>query len=146
MPASPIIVTDQFTARSYTFLGMQVRMLVSCVNTGSYEIFELVGSAGSGLPLHRNSWSETFYVLKGEVEFGFGEEITWGQAGSMIHFPAGMTHGYYLGRAGATMLCVISDSSAGSLFTDWDSHSALGEFDLNKLSEIGARHGFSVMG
>ena len=40
--------------------------------TGGYEIFLQKGSEGSGPNPHSHPWDESFYVTKGEIDFGIG--------------------------------------------------------------------------
>jgi len=145
MPAKPFVVTQQDYARPYEVLGMEITVLVSGENTGSYEIVRLTGPAASGLHRHRHPWDESNYVIKGEVEFGLGEEITWGTAGTVIHFPAGTAHSYRFGQGGAVMVSISSRPGAARLFAALDHELSPGETGLDRLSEIGARFGFTVV-
>ncbi|MEJ2380155.1 MAG: hypothetical protein P8076_03125 [Gammaproteobacteria bacterium] len=80
MPAKAFVMTQQEYVRPYEVLGMHITVLVSGEKTGSYELVRQTGPEGSGLPPHRHPWDESNYVIKGDVEFGLGEEITWGTA------------------------------------------------------------------
>jgi len=146
MPAIPFVVTQQDYVRPYEVLGMQITVLVSAEKTGSYEIVQLSGPQGGGLPPHLSPWNESIYTLRGNVEFNLGEEITWGTAGTVVHFPAGTIHGYRFSQGGAVMLSINSRPGAARLFAALDRELAPGQADLGRLNEIGADYGFSVVG
>jgi quercetin dioxygenase-like cupin family protein len=120
-------------------------VLLSGKKTGSYEVFQQTGPEGSGLPPHRHPWDESNYVIKGDVEFGLGGEITWGTAGTVIHFPAGTEHGYRFGQGGAVMVSITSRPGVARLFAALDRELPSGEADLGRLTEIGARYGLTVV-
>jgi quercetin dioxygenase-like cupin family protein len=145
MPATSIVMTEQDYARPYAVLGMQVSVLASGEKTGSYEIVQLAGDHDSGLPAHHHPWAESFYILKGEVEFGLGEDITWGAPGTVIHIPAGVTHGFHFGQAGAVVLSVASRPGTARLYASLDRELSADQSDLSKLGAIGARYGFTVV-
>jgi len=146
MPARPFVLTERDHARPYEVLGMQVSVLLAGERTGSYEVLLLAGEQGSGLPAHRHSWEESIYVIKGEVEFGLGEEVTWGAPGTVIHFPAGTIHAYRFGQAGAIMVSISSRPGAARLFAELDREPAPAGTALARLKEIGARYGLTVVG
>jgi len=144
MPATPFVMTERDYARPYAVLGMQITVLVSG-KTGSYEIVQQTGPEGSGLPPHYHPWDESNYVIKGEVEFGLGEEITWGTAGTVIHFPAGTAHSYRFGQGGAIMVSITARPGAAGLFADLAREPSAKQSGLDRLKEIGARYGFILV-
>ncbi|MEJ2345582.1 MAG: cupin domain-containing protein [Gammaproteobacteria bacterium] len=146
MPAKPFVMTQQEYVCPYEVLGMHITVLVSGEKTGSYELVPRTGPEGSGLPPHRHPWDESNYVIKGDVEFGLGEEITWGTAGTVIHFPAGTEHAYRFGRGGAVMVSITSRPGAARLFAALDRELPPGEAGPATLIEIGARYGLTVVG
>jgi uncharacterized cupin superfamily protein len=106
----------------------------------------LAGRKDSGLPSHHHPCDESVYILKGEVEFGLGADITWGAPGTMIHIPAGVAHGLRFGVAGAVVLSIASRPGVARLYAALDRELSPSQTDLGKLSEIGARYGFTVVG
>ena len=59
-------------------------------------VFEANRNAGSrgGPPRHSHRFAETFYVVAGEWEFVAGEETILAEAGTLIHLPGGIVHGF----------------------------------------------------
>jgi len=50
----------------------RITILASSRETGGYEIFLQKGLEGSGPHPHSHPWDESFYVTKGEIDFGIG--------------------------------------------------------------------------
>lgn len=146
MSVLPTVMTEQDYGQAYAVLDMQVSVLASGEMTGSYEIVQLAGTKDRGLPLHRHPWAESVYILKGEAEFGLGQDITWGVPGTMIHIPAGVAHGFRFGPAGAVVLSIAARPGAARLYSALARELSPDQSDLSTLIEIGARYGFTVVG
>ena len=100
-----------------TVLSDRVRVLTDGATTDwRYEVFEVLGAAGGGAPLHRHAWDEDFYVLDGTVFIFVGDSCHVCQAGQSLHVPAGMAHGFRVGELGAKFLAVTSPGGASRLF------------------------------
>jgi mannose-6-phosphate isomerase-like protein (cupin superfamily) len=108
--------------------------------TGGYEIFLQQGPEDSGPPPHNHPWDESFYVVKGEIEFGIGPETMTARPGTLVHLPAGATHWFRFGRGGGEMISMTSRLGASRMFTDFDREIAPDKPDLDKLVAIAARH------
>ena len=103
------------------------------------------GPEGSGPPPHNHPWDESFYVVKGEVEFGIADEKMVAGPGTLVHLPAGTTHWFRFAKGGAEMVSMTSREGASHMFTDFDREIAPVNPDFAKLVEVGARHGLKVV-
>jgi quercetin dioxygenase-like cupin family protein len=137
----PIIIVDKSAPRPLNVVGEHITVLASGEQTGSYEVFHQEGSEGSGPPPHKHPWDEAFYVVRGEIAFGAGEQEAVARAGTFVHVPAGTTHWFRFGAGGGEMLSLASPGAAASMFTEFDREIAPDNPDLAKLVEIAGRHG-----
>lgn len=144
MNAKPIVLTKQEYVRPFDIMGEHVTVLASGDKTGTYEIFHQAGPEGSGPPPHSHPWDEAFYVLKGDVEFGIGDKVTWGAPGTLVHLPAGTVHWFRFGQGGGVMVSITSRLGASRMFAEFDREISPTNPDLGKLIEVGARHGLTV--
>ena len=125
-------------------VGEKLTVLASKDVTGGYEIFLQEGPPGSGPPPHSHGWDEAFFVLGGEIEFGFGDEVMTAKAGTLVHLPAGTTHWFRFGPNGGKMLSVTGAGNASQLFTEIDREVPPGPPDLAKLMVVANRTGVKV--
>ena len=144
MPAQPFIVAPSDYAPELDIVGEHVIVLASGEATGGYEIFLQRGPEGSGPPPHSHPWDESFYVVKGEIDFGIGAEANTAAPGTLVHLPAGTEHWFRFGRGGGEMISMTSRLGASRMFTDMAREIAPVDPDLEKLAEVGGRHGLKV--
>ena len=100
MSLRPFVVTPKDYDRTLNIVGEQLTVLASGARTGGYEVFLQRGPEGSGPPAHNHPWDESFYVTKGEIEFGIDKEHMVATAGTLVHLPAGTTHWFRFGKGG----------------------------------------------
>jgi hypothetical protein len=81
-----------------------------------------------------------FFVIKGQIDFGFAAESTTASAGTLVHLPAGTVHWFRFGKGGGEMLSMTSRLGASKLFTDLAREAEAVNPDVGKLAEVGARH------
>jgi quercetin dioxygenase-like cupin family protein len=143
MPA-PFVVKPGEAPRPLNVVGEKVTVLASAEQTKGYEIFLQQGPAGSGPPPHSHDWDESFYVVRGEVEFGFGAEKSLAGPGTLVHLPAGTTHWFRFGPGGGEMVSMTSRQGASALFTDLDREIPSGAPDVDKIVRVGTRHGVRI--
>ncbi len=143
MAAKPFVVAPQNYAPALNLVGEQITVLASGEATESYEIFLQRGPEGSGPPPHGHPWDESFYVTKGEVAFGFGDESATASAGTLVHVPGNTVHWFRFGKDGE-MLSMTSGREASKMFADLAREAAAANFDPGKLAEAGARHGAKI--
>ena len=104
MKAQPFIMAPKDYDPALSVLGTKVTVLASNAATQSYEITLQQGDEGTGPPLHSHNWDESFYVLKGQVEFSCGGKTELCTPGTLVHVPAGTLHGFCFGTGGGDMI------------------------------------------
>lgn len=144
MASKPFVVAPESYARTLDIVGEHVTVLASGAATGSYEVFLQRGPEGSGPPPHSHPWDESFFVVAGEIDFGFGADSRTAAPGTLVHLPAGTVHWFRFGRGGGEMLSITSRLGASAMFTDIAREVAPVNPDLAKLAEVGGRHGLKL--
>ncbi len=140
----PIVVDNASAPRALNVVGEQITVLASGAQTGSYEIFRQAGPEGSGPPPHSHPWDEAFYVIRGEIAFGYDGHELVAKPGTLVHLPAGTTHWFRFGAGGGEMISMTSREGASHMFTDFDREISPEHPDLGKLAELGQRYGLAV--
>lgn len=146
MPAKPFFVTPADYAPTLNIVGEHCTVLASGEATGSYEIFLQRGPEGSGPPPHSHPWDESFYVVKGAIDFGIDADAKTALPGTLVHLPAGTEHWFRFGKGGGEMISMTSSLGASKMFEDFAREIAPVDPDLGQLAEVGARHGLKVAG
>ena len=144
MAAKPFFVDPKDYAPALNIVGEHVTVLASGEATEGYEIFLQRGPEGSGPPPHSHPWDESFFVIKGQIDFGIGAESATASSGTLVHLPAGTVHWFRFGKGGGEMVSMTSRLGASKLFNDMAREVAPVNPDLGKLAEVGARHGLKV--
>ena len=126
-------------------LGTQVTVLASNAATQSYGITVQQGDEGTGPPPHSHAWDESFYVLKGEIEFLCSGKSQVCTPGTLVHVPRGTVHGFTYGRGGGQMLEITShDALAAQMFTAVHNEIPVGSPDIPKVLDVLKRNGVNV--
>jgi len=146
MSVRPFVVAPGDYPSPLNIVGEQLTILASGEATLGYEIFLQRGPEGSGPPAHRHPWDESFFVTKGQIDFGIGPASTTGGPGTLVHLPAGTVHWFRFGPGGGEMVSMTSRLGASKMFTEIAREVAPTTPDLEKLVEVGARHGLKVPG
>ena len=146
MPVKPFVVTPEDYAPTLNIVGEHVTVLASGEATDGYEIFLQRGPEGSGPPPHSHPWDESFFVIKGDIDFGVGPESMTAHAGTLVHLPAGTVHWFRFGTGGGEMVSMTSRLGASKMFADIAREVAPVNPDLAQLTAVGARHGLKVSG
>jgi quercetin dioxygenase-like cupin family protein len=144
MDGKPFALTPDKYSRALDVVGEKITVLASKDKAKQYEIFLQEGPPGSGPPPHSHGWDEAFFVLGGEIEFGFGDEVMTAKAGTLVHLPAGTTHWFRFGPNGGKMLSMTGAGNASQLFTEIDRELPPGPPDLAKLMVVANRTGVTV--
>src|SRR5512134_3292128 len=108
MTAKPFIVAPENYAPALDLVGEHITVLAPGEATGGYEIFLQRGPEGSGPPPHSHPWDESFYVVKGQIDFGIGGDSKTASPGTLVHLPAGTVHWFRFGRGGGEMVSITS--------------------------------------
>jgi quercetin dioxygenase-like cupin family protein len=144
MDVKPFVVAPEDYAAELDIVGEHVTVLASGEATGGYEIFLQRGPDGSGPPPHSHPWDESFYVVKGRIDFGIGAESMTAAPGTLVHLPAGTVHWFRFGNGGGEMISMTSRLGASRMFEDMAREIAPVNPDLEKLAAVGSRHGLKV--
>ena len=144
MAAKPFVVAPKDYAPVLDIVGEHVTVLASGEATEGYEIFFQRGPEGSGPPPHSHPWDESFYVVRGEVEFGMGGERLIATGGTLVHLPAGTTHWFRFGKGGGQMISMTGRLGASRMFADFDREISPDRPDLQTLVGIAARHSVRI--
>jgi len=145
MTATPFFVKTKDYAHPFNVVGEHITVLASGKSTGSYEIFLQEGPEGGGPIPHTHPWDESFYVIKGEVDFSLGEDqALTASVGTLVHVPAGSKHWFRWRRGGGAMLSITSRSGASSMFAEIHQEIAPDQPNVEKLMAIAKRHGLTV--
>ncbi len=122
-------------------------MLASNAATHGYEVFLQQGEAGSGPPPHSHDWDESFYITRGTIDIGYGDQVITATVGTFVHVPAGTVHHFQFGAGGGEMISVTShDGHASRLFTRLDEEIPPGPPDIGKLLAVAQECGVTVAG
>ncbi|HEX9137086.1 MAG TPA: cupin domain-containing protein [Nitrospirota bacterium] len=145
MKNQPFVVTPKDYNRALNVVGTKVTVLASNTETQGYEITVQEGDEGTGPPPHSHNWDEAFFVLKGTVEFTYGDKTVLGVPGTLVHLPGGTVHSFRYGAGGGKTLEITGQGSlASQMFTNIDKEVPPGPPDIPKLVEILKKNGVTV--
>ena len=145
MSIKAFAVFPESRSRSLNVVGEQITILASKGATHGYEVFFQEGPDGSGPPPHSHPWDETFYVIRGDLEFGMDEKAMSARPGTLVHLPGGTVHWFRFGKGGGQMISMAGEGSkASTLFTDIDAEIPAGPPDIERLQNIAKRIGVRV--
>ena len=145
MRTEPLVVRPQDRERALSVVGCGITVLASNERTGSYEITFQTGAEGMGPPPHNHPWDEAFFVVEGIVHFTLDGKEVHAEAGTLIHIPAGTSHGFAFGAGGGKMLELTgSGGGATRMFKAVDAEIPPGPPDVDLLVRVLARHQVSV--
>lgn len=138
----PIVKFPKDLPAALSIVGEGITILSSKSESPGYELFIQEGPEGSGPPPHSHTWDESFYVIAGNIEFGYGEEKMTATAGTLVHLPAGTVHWFRFCPGGGKMLSVTGqNSNAANFFADLANTITTGEPDLERIKTVGERNG-----
>ncbi|SDD55825.1 Cupin domain-containing protein [Cupriavidus sp. YR651] len=147
MKPQPFAVTPDAYARALNVVGEKITVLASTTATQGYEVFLQQGDKDSGPPPHSHDWDESFYITRGTVEIGFGDQTVTAISGTFVHVPAGTVHYFRFGPEGGEMISITSQGGrASQLFTRIDEEVPLGPPDLEKLAGVALECGVTIAG
>jgi hypothetical protein len=98
-----------------------------------------------GPPPHSHDWDESFYVLKGKIEFLCDGKTHVCTPGTLVHVPRGTVHGFRYGSGGGQMLEITGQGAlAAQMFTALDNEIPVGSPDIPRVIEVLKRNGVTV--
>ena len=95
--------------------GVDITPLVSGSACNRYELGLVAGCNGHGTPAHSHPWDETYFVIKGEVVIGVGNQEKAFHSGDLVHIPAGERHWFRFDKSGEA-LDLTSGQKAFAMF------------------------------
>src|ERR1700722_7311120 len=118
MSPKPFVIKPDDRKAALNVLGTQVTILASGDDMSDQRVTLQAGDEGTGPPPHSHDWDESFYVLKGGIEFLSGGETHACEPGTLVFVPGGSVHGFRYGPGGGQMLEITGDGSlAVQMFT-----------------------------
>ena len=145
MKLQHFVLTPEQREPALSVLGTHVTILASNATTQSYGITLQEGDEGTGPPLHSHDWDESFYVLKGKIEFVCEGKAVMALPGTLVHVPRGTVHGFSYGSGGGQMLEITGQgATAAQMFTAIDHEIPAGPPDIAKVLEVLKRNGVTV--
>src|ERR1700761_2538718 len=103
MKTDAFVLTPDRYATALNVLGTHVTVLAANTMTKSYGITLQQGDEGTGPPPHSHDWDESFFVLRGEIEYLLDGQSHLCTAGTLVHAPRGTVHGFRYGKGGGQM-------------------------------------------
>jgi len=97
--------------------GFDIQALVSGDQAQCFEAFYTSGANGTGPTPHCHPWDETFFVIKGPVVFGVGDQEHPIEAGTLLHVPGGERHWWRFEVEGE-FLAFTSGKEAAAMYRD----------------------------
>ena len=142
----PFAISPKDYPPALNVMGDKISVLAEIAATGAYAITLNHGREGNGPPPHSHDWDESFFVVKGNVEFNFGGETLVAVPGTLVHFPAGTVHSFKFCAGGAELLEITGKGSrAIEMFTALDHEIPPGSNDIAKTQEVLERTGVKVV-
>lgn len=119
----------------------------AAVTGGSFSLLEADEPPDFGPPMHiHHDAAEAFYVLKGEYRI-FVEAEEWQcPAGSFIYIPAGVTHGFRVGRTAGSKLNLYLPAAMIGYFDELSEALSSGGQDPERVERIAGRYSMEVVG
>ena len=134
--------------RSIDLGGFQMSLKATAQETDSaFSLLEATEPPDFGPPLHvHRDAAEAFYVLEGEyIIFLEGKEFSC-PAGSFIFIPAGIPHGFRVGKVTSRKLNLYAPAAMVGYFDDLSEAIMNGTADDEHLGEIADRYSMEVIG
>ncbi|MCW8950322.1 MAG: cupin domain-containing protein [Sedimenticola sp.] len=145
MKTQSFIVTPNDYDPALNVVGTKITVLASNAATQSYEVTLQQGEEGTGPPPHSHNWDESFYVLKGSVEFTCAGETVKCMPGTLVHVPGGTVHGFAYGAGGGEMLEITGQGGfATQMFSAINKEIPPGPPDIPKLLDVCEQNGVTV--
>jgi quercetin dioxygenase-like cupin family protein len=139
MSTKRLVVTPGDRSPALSVLGVKVTILVS---DEASQITHQSGDEGAGPPAHSHDWDESFYVLKGQVQFTCDGQTTTCSSGTFVHLPGGTVHAFSYGPGGGEMLEITGvGSNAIQMFAALDREIPPGAPDVPKVVQVAGEYG-----
>lgn len=115
--------------------------------SGAFSLLEADEPPDFGPPMHiHHDSAEAFYVLEGEYIVFMDDRDFSCPAGSFIFIPAGVAHGFRVGKIASRKLNLYIPAAMIGYFDDLSEAISQGVADPESLSEIAGRYSMEVIG
>lgn len=147
MTAGIIQMPDEGRALDMGAFQMRVRAEADQTD-GGFTLLQAEEPPGFGPPLHvHDDAAEAFYVLEGEYVIFLGDDEQLCPAGSFIYVPAGVKHGFRVGRVHSKKLNLYLPAAMVGYFEELAAAQAAGAVMTDEqLTSMAARHFVRVLG
>jgi len=141
------LVVEQGRGETLAVMGAQVSFLCPAQNTGrQWTLIEVTLPKDMGPPPHEHPWDEGYYIIEGAARFQLGDRQLVARAGDYLYAPAGTVHGFQGdSQTPARVLVVDVPAAAEGFFRDAAAQVREMPGDLQRVPEIGARHGIRFL-
>jgi len=114
---------------------------------GAFSLLEATEPPNFGPPLHiHHNAAEAFYVLDGEYVIFLEERQYPCPAGSFIFIPAGIRHGFQVGKIPSRKLNLYTPAAMVGYFDELSAAINSGDADPQRLDQIALRYGMEMIG
>jgi quercetin dioxygenase-like cupin family protein len=127
--------------RDIDFLGIAVRVH----DAGAGEVAEFTGVEGPLAPPHRHAWTETHYVVEGEIEYFVGGATQRISAGGFLTIPGNTVHAVTAVSPRVRWVEVTAAAKPSAFFARVSRDANQLPPDMEKLTPIAAEYGVEVV-
>ena len=146
MKSQAFVVSPKTYEPALNVLGVSVTVLASNIQTQGYEITLQSGGEGAGPPPHRHVWDESFFVLRGKVEFSIDGKAGLCGPVTLVHLPAGTVHSYRFGAGGGELFEITGQGgNATRMFDRVSREVPPGPPDVPALTSLLQQNGVTLM-
>lgn len=136
--------------------GVGYRLLISAQETGgAYELMYFVVPPGHGAPMHvHQNEDECAYTIDGEIQGFVGDRVVHTPAGTAIHLPRGVPHGFRnTGTKQARFLMWVTPGRLEGFYescqSPWDctceTSPKLTDQEMVGMAQIAAQYGIQIL-
>lgn len=117
------------------------------VTSRAFTLLEATEPPNFGPPMHiHHNAAEAFYVLEGEYVIFIEDQEYRCPAGSFIHIPLGVRHGFRVGGVPSRKLNLYLPGVMVAYFDALSAAIAAGDADEGQLAAIAAENGVEIVG
>jgi quercetin dioxygenase-like cupin family protein len=143
MPLSEVTRHKPGKGKQFNVLGDLVSLKMSGAQNGeAVSVFEILVRPQGGPPPHSHlREDEAYYVLEGAFAFTVGETRTEAEAGTFIHFPRGVMHGYQnTSERDGRLLAIYWPAGIEHYFEEMDRLSKSDELESEQILAVSRQH------
>ena len=141
-----IAIVGPLGGQSLNVLGAPM-LVKNAGAAGAFFVADHPMPPGYGVPPHvHDGDDEAFFVVEGELTLDTDDGVRVAAAGSFVHLPAGVRHGFRNETAGVTRLLVLGSSASklAPMFQDLDRLTARGGYGPHEVGATCAAHGVTI--